>query len=146
MGGGKAVPCSFRWGFHHMGVALKTGSCFYASLSLPWPVRRPAVALGRFLALDLVVCCSSTSGAVIEFWFLGPAVGLLFPLLSGNWKTSRSSSVFRGYGSGFPPPTAGRSFIGGTSACSGLLLRLTSVSLAFELWIVVFCGGFPRGY
>ena len=45
-----------------------TVSCVCAALSLPWPVRRPAVALGRFLTLDLVVRCSSTSGAVIEFW------------------------------------------------------------------------------
>ena len=51
-----------------MGAASTTVSCVYASLSLPWPVRRSAVALGRFLMLALVVRCSSTSGAVIEFW------------------------------------------------------------------------------
>ena len=54
-----------------MGAASQTGSCFCTSLSLPWPVRRPAVALGRFLTLNLVVRCSSTSGAVIEFWCPG---------------------------------------------------------------------------
>ena len=43
-------------------------SCVCASLSLPCPVRRPAVVMGRFLTLDLVVRCSSTSGAKIEFW------------------------------------------------------------------------------
>ena len=59
-----------------------------------------------------------------------------------------SSSVFRGYGSGFLPPTSGRSFIGGASAWSCPLLRLTAVSLAFGLAFAVFCGsgGFPRGY
>ena len=40
---------------------------------------------------------------------------------------------FRGYGSGFLPPTAGRSFIGGTSAWSGPLLRVTAIFLAFGL-------------
>ena len=33
--------------------------------------------------------------------------------------------------SGFLPPTAGRSFIGGTSACSGPLLLVIAISLAF---------------
>ena len=43
---------------------------------------------------------------------------------------------------GFLPPTAGRSFIGGTSACSGPLLRVTAISLAFGLaTVVVRCGG-----
>ena len=51
-----------------MGAASMTVSCICASLSLPWLVRRPVVALGRFLTLDLVVRCSSTSGAEIEFW------------------------------------------------------------------------------
>ena len=68
---------------------------------------------------------------------LGPSVGLQFPLLSGDWKTSR----LRGYGSGFLPPTSGRSFIGGTSVWSGPLLRVTAVSLAFGLATAVFRGG-----
>ena len=49
---------------------------------------------GAFLMLDLVVCCSSTSGAVFEFWRPGPSVGPQFALLSGNWKTS---AVFLGF-------------------------------------------------
>ena len=55
---------------------------------------------------------------------------------------------FRGYGSGFLPPTSGRSFIGGTSAWSCPLLRVTAVSLAFGLATAVFCGGggFTHGY
>ena len=54
----------------------------------------------------------------------------------------------RGYGSGFLPPTSGRSFIGGTSAWSGPLFRVTAVSLAFGLATAVFCcgGGFTPGY
>ena len=43
---------------------------------------------------------------------------------------------------GFLPPTAGRSFIGGTSACSGPLLRVTASYLAFRLATAVLrCGG-----
>ena len=107
-----------------------------------------AVAMGRscrsiwsFVARPLVVPRSSSG-------VLGPSVGLQFPLLSGSWKTSRSSSDFRGYGSGFLPPTDGRSFIGGTSACCSSLLRLTAVSPAIGLAFAVFCGGggFPRVY
>ena len=77
----------------------------------------PDARSGRFVARPLVVLVPRSSSGV-----LGPSVGLQFSLLSGDWKTSWSSSVFRGYGSGFLPPTAGRSFIGGTSACSGSLL------------------------
>ena len=79
---------------------------------------------------------------------LGPSVDLQFTLLSGVWKTSQSFLVFRGYGSSFLPPTASRSFIGGTSAWSGPLLRVTDVSLAFGLATAVFrCGGgFTHGY
>ena len=51
-----------------MGAASAAVSCVCASSSLPWPVCQRAVAMGRFLTLDLVVRCSSTSGAVIEFW------------------------------------------------------------------------------
>ena len=49
---------------------------------------------------------------------------------------------------GFLPPTAGCSFIGGTSACSGLLLQVTANYLAFWLATAVFrCGGgFTHGY
>ena len=67
---------------------------------------------------------------------------------SSSGKYYRSSSVFRGYGSGFLPPTSGRSFIGGASAWFVPLLRLTAVSLACGLAFAVFCGGggFPRGY
>ena len=49
---------------------------------------------GAFLTLYLVVRCSSTSGAEIEFWFLGPSVGLHFPLLSGGWKPLGLPRIF----------------------------------------------------
>ena len=72
------------------------------------------------------------------------------PVLSSRHREKyyRSSSVFRGYGSGFLPPTSGRSFIGGASAWSCPLLRLTAVSLAFGLAFAVFFGSgeFPCGY
>ena len=49
---------------------------------------------GTCLMLDLVVRCSSTSGACSSSGVLGPSVGPQFALLSGNWKTSWSSSEF----------------------------------------------------
>ena len=49
-------------------------------------------------------------------------------------KSSRSSSEhFEVVQEGFLPPTAGRSLIGGTSACSAPLLQVTAPSLAFGL-------------
>ena len=102
---------------------------------------------GVFLTLDLVVRCSSTSGAWIEFWCPGTLCGS--PVPCTPWRLGNLSIfLVRGYGSGFPPPTSGRSFIGGTSAGSCPLLWLTAVSLAFGLAFAVISGsgGFPRGY
>ena len=125
-----------------MGAASTAVSCVCASLSLPCPVIRPAVALGRFLTLDLVVRCSSTSSAEMEFWRPGT---LCWSPVHSTLRRLENLSVFRGYGSGFLPPTAGRSFIGGTSAWSGPLLRVTAISLAFGLATAVFrCGGRPQ--
>ena len=89
------------------------------------------------------------SGAEFEFW--RPGALCWFPVCSTlrQLKSSRSSSnLSRWLLSGFLPPTAGLSFIGGTSACSGPLRRVTSISLAFGLASAVFhCGGgFTRGY
>ena len=74
------------------GCCFDACSCVYASLSLPWPVLRPAVALGcswrsiwLFVARPLVVPGSSSG-------VLGPSVGLQFPVLPGVWETYRSSS------------------------------------------------------
>ena len=129
------------------GCCFDACSCVYASLSLPWPVLRPTVALGVFLMLDLVVRCSSTSGAGIEFWCPGTLCGS--PVPCTPWRLGNLSIfLVRGYGSSFPPPTSGRSFIEGTSAGSCPLLWLTAVSLAFGLAFAVISGsgGFPRGY
>ena len=143
------MPFCFRWRISHFGAASKASSSVCASLSLPCPVRRPVVAMGRayrsiksFVARLLVV-------PSFEFWRPGALcwspVRFTFPQL----KSSRSSSNrSRWLLSGFLPPTAGRSFIGGTSACSGPLLRVTAISLAFGLLTAVFrCGGgFTCGY
>ena len=103
--------------------------------------------VGVFLTLDLVVRCSSTSGAGIEFWCPGTLCGS--PVPCTPWRLGNLSIfLVRGYGSGFPPPTSGRSFIGGTSAGSCPLLWLTVVSLAFGLAFAVISGsgGFPHRY
>ena len=122
-----------------MGAASTAVSCVCSSLSLPCPVHRPAVALGRFLTLDLVVRFSSTSSAEMEFWRPGT---LCWSPVHSTLRRLENLSIFRGYGSGFLPPTASRSFIGGTSAWSGPLLRVTAISLAFGLATAVFrCGG-----
>ena len=83
------------------------------------------------------------SGAAFEFWLPGALCG--FPVRSTlrQLKSARSSSnLSRWLLSSFLPPTAGRSFIGGTSACAGPLWRETAISLAFGLATAVFrCGG-----
>ena len=75
-----------------MGAASMIVSCICDSLMLPWPVCRPAVALGRFLTLDLVVRCSSTSGAEIELWC--PGTLCWSPVPSTLWRLE-SLSVSR---------------------------------------------------
>ena len=83
-----------------------------------------------------------------EFWRPGVLCWSPVRLTLRQLKSSRSSSTCsRWLLSGFLPPTAGRSFIGGTSACSGPLLRVTAISRAFGLATAVFrCdGGFTRG-
>ena len=87
-----------------MGAASTTVSCICASLSLPWPVRRPAVALGHFLKLDLVVRCSSTSGAEIEFWCPGTFCWFQVPSTLRQLEKPLGLLRFRGYGFGFLPP------------------------------------------
>ena len=139
----------FRWRVSRFGAASKASSCVCASLSLPCPVRWPAVAMGRacrsirsFVARPLVV-------PSFKFWRPGALCWSPVRFTLRQLKSSRSSSTrSRWLLSGFLPPTAGRSFIGGTSACSGPLLRVTAISLAFGLATAVFrCGGgFTRGY
>ena len=77
------------------------------------------------------------------------AVSFACAFFSSAGKYYRSSSVFRGYGPCFLPPTSGRSFVGGALAWFCPHLRLTAaVSLACGLAFAVFCGsgGFPLGY
>ena len=104
---------------------------------------------GACLPLDQAVRYSPASGAVVRVWRPGVLYWSPIRLTLRQLESSHSSSTrSRWLLSGFLTPTAGRSFIGGTSACSGPLLRLTAISLAFRLATVVFrCGdGFLRGY
>ena len=125
-----------------MGAASMAVSCVCASLSLPCPVHRPAVALGRFLTLDLVVRCSSTSGAEIEFW--RPGTLCWSPVPSTLWRLE-NLSVFLGFSRlwiRFSSSHCWSLLHWSTSAWSGLLLRVTTISLAFGLATAVFrCGG-----
>ena len=88
------MPCGFRWRFNHLGAASTAVSCVCASLSLLWLVRRPAVAMGRFLTLDLAVRCSSTSGAEIEFWRPGT---LCWSPVPSTLRQLENLSVFLGF-------------------------------------------------
>ena len=136
------MPFCVRWRISHFGAASKASSCVCASLSLPCPVRRPAVAMGcacrsirSFVARPLVV-------PWFEFWRTGVLCWSPVRFTLRQLKSSRSSLArLRWLLSGFLPPTAGRSFIGGTSACSGPLLRVTAISLAIGLATPVFCCG-----
>ena len=81
------------------------------------------------LPLDLVVRCSSAGGA--EFRVLASWGPLLVPGSLYSPATEILSfflGSFEVVDEGFLPPTAGRSFIGGTSPCSGMLLRVTAFS------------------
>ena len=62
--------------------------------ALPWPAHRLAVSVGRFLMLDLVVCCSSTSGAEIEFWCPGT---LCWSPVPSTLRRLETLSVFLGF-------------------------------------------------
>ena len=79
---------------------------------------------GACLPLDHVVRCSSVSVAVVEFGCPGVLCWSLVRFTLRQLESSRSRWLLRG----FLPPTAGRSFIGGTSACSRPLLRVTAIS------------------
>ena len=143
------MPFCFRWRISHFGAASKASSSVCASLSLPCLVRRPAVAMGR--AYRSIKSFVARPWVVPSFEFWRPGALCWSPVRSTlrQLKPSCSSlNLSRWLLSGFLPPTAGRSFIGGTSACSGLLLRVTAISLAFGLATAVFrCGGgFTRGY
>ena len=136
------MPFCFRWRISHFGAASKASSCVCASLSLPCLVRRPAVAMGRayrsitsFVARLLVVPWFEFCRPGVLCW--SPVRLTLRQLKSSHSSSTRSMWLL----SGFLPPTAGRSFIGGTSACSDPLLRVTAISLARLATAVFRCGG-----
>ena len=66
-------------------------------------------------------CRISNSGDPGTFW--SPVRSALRLVRSSRF----SSESFEVVQAGFPPPTAGCSLIGGTSACSGLLLRVAAI-------------------
>ena len=139
-----AVPFCFRLRISPFGAA-SSGVC--ASLSLPCPVCLVGGRDRACLPLDLVVRCSSACGA--EFRVLANWVSLLVPcsLYSPAIEILLFFlGSFEVVSEGFLPVTAGRSLIGGTSACSGPLLRMTATSLAFGLVAAVFryCGWVAR--
>ena len=122
------MPFCFRWrssSFWCCFDGFVSDVC--ASLSLPCPVR-PAVGRNRAcLPLDVVVVARPHVVPGFEFWRPGD----LFwsPVRSALWQVGSSRSFsesFEVVQAGFLPPTAGRSLIGGTSACSGLLLRVAA--------------------
>ena len=64
----------------------------------------------------------------VEFWRPGDLSWSPVRSALQQVRSSRSSSEsFEVVQAGFLPPTAGRSLIGGTSACSGPLLRVTAL-------------------
>ena len=136
------MPFCFRWRISPFGAA---SSDVCASV----PGSPAGGRVGACLPLDLVVRCSSACGAkfrVLASW--GP---LLVPCSLYSPATEILSfflGSFEVVFEGFLPPTAGRSLIGGTSACSGPLRWVTATSLAFGLATAVFCycGWFTRGY
>ena len=64
----------------------------------------------------------------VKFWRPGDLSWS--PVRSALWQLGSSHSSLESFEvvqAGFLPPTSGRSFIGGTSACSGPLLRVTAL-------------------
>ena len=123
------MPFCFRWrssSFWCCFDGFVSGVC--DSLSLPCPVR-PAGGRNR-ACLPLVVVVVARPQVVLDFEFWRPGDLFWSPVRSAlrQVKSSRSSSEsFEVVHAGFLTPTAGRSLIGGTSACSGLLLRVAAI-------------------
>ena len=123
------MPFCFRWRsspFWCCFDGFVSGVC--ASLSLPCPVR-PAGSRNRAcLPLDVIVVARLHVGPGFEFWRPGDLFWSPFRSALRRVRSSRSSlESFEVVQAGFLPPTAGRSLIGGTSACSGPLLRVTTL-------------------
>ena len=116
------MPFCFGWRISHFGAASKASSGICASVSLPCPVRRPAVTMGRACRLIRSFVTRPLVVPSFEFWRPGvlcwsPVRFTLQQLQSSHFSSTRSRWLL----SGFLPPTADRFFIGVTSACSGPL-------------------------
>ena len=144
------MPFCFRWRISHFGAASTASSCVCASLSLPCPVRWPAVAMGRacrsitsFVARPLVGAVvrvlTSWGPLLVPGSFDSPATEILSFFLDSfevvvEWFSSshcwsllhwRHLSVFR-------PASAGDRYLSGLRAGGLRSFRCG--------------GGFTRGY
>ena len=89
---------------------------------------RPAVAIGHAYRSKVIVVARPHVVAGVEFGRPGDLSGSPVRSALLHVRSSRSSSEsFEVVQARFLPPTAGRSLIGGTSACSGPLLRVTTL-------------------
>ena len=123
------MPFCFRWRsspFWCCFDGFVSGVC--ASLSLLYPVRLASCRDRAYLPLDGRRLCSSACGAgcrVLATW--GPLLVPCSRCSPASEILSFFLGIFRGGSAGFLPPTAGRSIIGGTSACSSPLLLVTAL-------------------
>ena len=89
---------------------------------------RPAVSIGHAYHSMVVVIARPQVVPDFEFWRPGDL--FLSPVRSARRQVRSSCSSWESFEvvqAGFLPPTAGSSFIGGTSACSGPLLRMAAI-------------------
>ena len=123
------MPFCFGWRSSPFGAA-STASSMASAPPCRFRARfaRLAVAIGRaYLSMVIVVACPHVVPG-IEFWRPGDLSWSPVRSALRQVRSSRSSSEsFEVVQAGFLPPTAGHSFIGGTSACSGPLLRVTAL-------------------
>ena len=87
-----------------------------------------AVAIGRAYCSMVVIVARPHVVLGVEFWRPGDLSWSSVRSALRQVRSSRSSSEsFEVVHAVFLPPTAGRSLIGGTSMCSGPLLRVTAL-------------------
>ena len=101
-----------------------------------------------YRSVVVVVACPHVVPGV-EFWRPGDLSWS--PVRSALWRVRSSRSSSESFGvvqAGFLPPTAGRSLIGGTSACSGPLLRVTALLSGLRAGDcgLPLCGWVTHGY
>ena len=123
------MPFCFRWrssSFWCCFDGFVSGVC--ASLSLPCPVRAAGGRDRACLPLDVIVVARPHVVPGFEFWQPGDLFWSPVRSALRQVRASRSSSEsFEVVQAGFLPLTAGCSLIGGTSACSGPLLRMAAL-------------------